>query len=80
MPSDNILNITGGTRLTARPPRYDVLIIGGGYAGAVTAIHLLRRAPDSLRIGLIEPRARLGRGVAYDMPLIAICSTRAPSA
>jgi uncharacterized NAD(P)/FAD-binding protein YdhS len=69
MPSDNVLNITGGTRLTARPPRYDVLIIGGGYAGAVTAIHLLRRAPGSLRIGLIEPRARLGRGVAYDTPL-----------
>ncbi|WP_165774363.1 FAD/NAD(P)-binding protein [Herbaspirillum robiniae] len=48
----------------------DLAIIGGGFAGAVTAIKLLRavaaeggQAPLSIRI--IESRAEVGRGIAY---------------
>lgn len=42
-----------------------VAIIGGGFAGAVTAIKLARLAPRPLRITVIESRAQLGRGIAY---------------
>ncbi len=48
----------------------DLAIIGGGFAGAVTAIKLLRavaaeggQAPLAIRI--IESRADVGRGIAY---------------
>lgn len=47
----------------ARP--YDIAIVGGGYAGAVVAIETLRLARRPLRLCVIEPRAELGRGVAY---------------
>jgi uncharacterized NAD(P)/FAD-binding protein YdhS len=49
-----------------RRSHYDVLIIGGGYAGVASAIHILRRMQGAVRMAIVEPRARLGRGVAYD--------------
>lgn len=45
-------------------PRH-IAIVGGGFAGAVTAIKLLDGAREPLAITVIEPRAELGRGVAY---------------
>lgn len=42
-----------------------VAIIGGGFAGVVAAIHLLRRGGRDLRITLIERGPWLGRGIAY---------------
>ena len=48
-----------------------VAIIGGGVAGASLAFHLVRQAPGAFRIVVIEPRERLGLGVAY--------STREPA-
>ena len=42
-----------------------VAVIGGGLSGALVAIQLLRRARPPLRISVIEPRAELGKGVAY---------------
>jgi len=42
-----------------------IAIIGGGASGVLSAIHLLREAPVPVRIVLIEPRAELGRGVAF---------------
>src|ERR1700689_4097582 len=42
-----------------------VAIIGGGASGVLTAIHLLRASPGSVRIVVIEPRAELGEGIAY---------------
>jgi uncharacterized NAD(P)/FAD-binding protein YdhS len=42
-----------------------IAIVGGGFSGAVTAIHLARHAPMPLSIHVIEPRAALGGGVAY---------------
>ncbi len=53
------------------PPRGDdpavpvVTIIGGGYSGTATAIKLMANAPGPLRIGIVEPRTELGRGLAY---------------
>ena len=44
----------------------DVAIVGGGFTGAVFAIHLSRMAKRPLDIAIIEPRDRLGRGLAYD--------------
>ena len=44
-----------------------VAIIGGGVSGALTAYHL-RRLNQSIRIVLIEPRPRIGLGLAYSTP------------
>lgn len=45
--------------------RFDVAIIGGGTAGALVAIHLLREGGVVPRIAIVEPRAALAAGVAY---------------
>ena len=42
-----------------------IVILGGGYAGIVTAIKLLDSAIETLHISIVEPRAELGRGLAY---------------
>ncbi|MGM4914288.1 FAD/NAD(P)-binding protein [Rhizobium sp. 768_B6_N1_8] len=46
-------------------PGHSVIIIGGGFAGALTALKLLDQTTVALSITIIEPRAELGRGVAY---------------
>lgn len=45
---------------------FDIAIIGGGYTGAVLALHLARHAPGGTRIAIIEPRVELGSGLAYE--------------
>jgi len=43
-----------------------VVILGGGFSGAVTAIHLARGSrPHALRITLVNPTPDVGRGLAY---------------
>jgi uncharacterized NAD(P)/FAD-binding protein YdhS len=42
-----------------------VAIVGGGASGVLTAVHLLRTSPGSMRIMIVEPRAELGEGIAY---------------
>ena len=42
-----------------------IVIIGGGYAGAVAAIKLLDSAAIALSLTTVERREELGRGVAY---------------
>jgi uncharacterized NAD(P)/FAD-binding protein YdhS len=50
----------------APDPRPAVLIIGAGFSGTLTAVHLLRRgASAGWRIMLLERRSRIGRGLAY---------------
>jgi uncharacterized NAD(P)/FAD-binding protein YdhS len=44
---------------------HSVVIIGGGFAGALTAIKLLDKTEVPLSITILEPREELGRGVAY---------------
>ena len=42
-----------------------IVIVGGGFSGAVLAAHLLRRGPGHLTVHVVEPRQRLGQGIAY---------------
>jgi uncharacterized NAD(P)/FAD-binding protein YdhS len=45
---------------------HTVCIVGGGFCGAMTALHLLRDFPDlPLRMEIVEPRPVLGAGLAY---------------
>ncbi|OWT68159.1 MULTISPECIES: FAD/NAD(P)-binding protein [unclassified Achromobacter] len=46
-----------------------VVIIGGGFAGTVTAIKLTRATPVPLRITIVESRKEIGRGIAYSTRL-----------
>ncbi|OZI62964.1 FAD/NAD(P)-binding protein [Bordetella genomosp. 11] len=44
----------------------DITIIGGGFCGAMTAVQLLRRAKQPMRLRLVEQSwQRLARGIAY---------------
>jgi uncharacterized NAD(P)/FAD-binding protein YdhS len=46
-----------------------MVILGGGFAGAVCALHLLRDHPGlQAEIVVVEPRERLGAGLAYSTP------------
>ncbi|MFD1331594.1 FAD/NAD(P)-binding protein, partial [Methylopila musalis] len=55
--------------MTETPSRPDtpptIVIVGGGVSGAVAAHQLARRAPGEFRIVVVEPRPRLGAGLAY---------------
>ena len=51
--------------MSDREPRV-VAIVGAGFSGTATAVHLLRQADGrSLRVVLIERGSEFGRGVAY---------------
>ncbi len=61
-----MLDVSLGSR---RGAGMNVTIIGGGFAGAACALHLLRDHPDlPLALTVIEPRAVLGAGLAYSAP------------
>lgn len=45
--------------------RTRVAIVGGGFSGAMTALHLLKQRLVELDVTIIEPRNELGRGLAY---------------
>jgi len=49
----------------SHPTVYDVAIVGGGFSGVMTAVHLLRLCSTNASILLIERDQRLGRGLAY---------------
>jgi len=42
-----------------------VVVIGGGASGVLTAHQILRQAGSPVRVRVVEPRAALGRGVAF---------------
>ncbi|HVJ41861.1 MAG TPA: FAD/NAD(P)-binding protein [Dongiaceae bacterium] len=43
-----------------------IVVIGGGFAGATVALHLLRAAHDKpFSLTVVEPRAVIGAGLAY---------------
>jgi uncharacterized NAD(P)/FAD-binding protein YdhS len=49
-----------------RSPTRTIVIVGGGFCGTVLAANLLRRPPrQQTRIVVVEQRAEIGRGVAY---------------
>ena len=43
----------------------DIVIVGGGAAGILTAIHLLRRTSAPISVTVVEPREHLAEGVAF---------------
>ncbi|HNB25424.1 MAG TPA: FAD-dependent oxidoreductase [Alphaproteobacteria bacterium] len=51
------------TSRTSKPR--SIAIIGAGFSGALTALHLLRNVRPDDRIYLIERNAQFGRGLAY---------------
>lgn len=53
------------SRMMISETKHTVAIVGGGLAGALVALQLLRRARAGIRVTLIERGARLGRGLAY---------------
>ncbi len=62
---------THGTSGMSGAPR-DIVIVGGGAAGTLAAIHLATHPGDpGRRVHVVEPAVALGEGVAY--------STRSPS-
>jgi uncharacterized NAD(P)/FAD-binding protein YdhS len=49
-----------------------IAIVGGGARGALLAAHLLKGAGCAIRVALIEPRAQIGRWLAYATEMKAI--------
>ena len=45
-----------------------IVILGGGFAGAATAIKLVEAGYPAAQVTIVEPRAELGRGIAYGTP------------
>ncbi|MCD0488799.1 FAD/NAD(P)-binding protein [Pedobacter sp. MC2016-14] len=48
------------------PNPLNLVIIGGGFCGALTAIHLLKEQDVSINIHLVHKGSAIGKGVAYD--------------
>src|SRR3984957_10940878 len=42
-----------------------IAVVGDGASGALMTAHLLKCGGDRVRLTLIEPRAKIGRGLAY---------------
>jgi uncharacterized NAD(P)/FAD-binding protein YdhS len=51
--------------LSVNDNRPKIGIIGGGFTGAIFAVHLARTARAPLEIDIVEPRDSLGAGLAY---------------
>ncbi|MFC0220572.1 FAD/NAD(P)-binding protein [Pseudochelatococcus lubricantis] len=54
--------------MSSHPYSQRVVIIGGGFAGAATAIKLIDAAAVPLRLTIVDPAADIGRGIAYSTP------------
>lgn len=52
-------------RCADRVCHFDVAVIGAGFSGTLTAIHLARMSAGTVSVALIEKQKRFGRGVAY---------------
>lgn len=57
------LNIHRGSGVTS--VRRRLVIIGGGFTGALVAIHAIRATTGRLDVTIVEPEVELGRGIAY---------------
>jgi uncharacterized NAD(P)/FAD-binding protein YdhS len=45
--------------------RYTIVIVGGGFSGAIVAAQLLNQLPTGQSIAIVEKNGALGEGVAY---------------
>jgi uncharacterized NAD(P)/FAD-binding protein YdhS len=57
--------ISASLALSAKRGARSIAVVGGGASGTLIAAHLLRHAGDDVHLTLIEPRAQIGRGLAY---------------
>lgn len=53
-----------GSSVAVTTPAKTVVIVGGGFSGAIFGLKLHRKCPN-WRIVIAEPRKKLGRGIAY---------------
>jgi uncharacterized NAD(P)/FAD-binding protein YdhS len=44
---------------------FDVAVVGGGFSGACISYHILKSESSKVKIGVFDPRAEIGTGVAY---------------
>lgn len=56
---------SGIARRTAMPVSTTIIVVGGGAAGVLTALHLLREQTGDVQVILIEKGERVGEGIAY---------------
>jgi uncharacterized NAD(P)/FAD-binding protein YdhS len=57
--------VSASLALSINAQARSIAVVGGGASGALIAAHLLRHAGDAVHLTLIEPRAQIGRGLAY---------------
>lgn len=57
--------MTAETRLSSRPVRHDVVIVGGGFSAACLAIQLIRNSRQRLSVAIVNRDVKIARGVAY---------------
>ncbi|KAF1012972.1 MAG: hypothetical protein GAK31_03799 [Stenotrophomonas maltophilia] len=50
---------------SSRNGELDLAIIGGGAAGVLVAIQVLRQATSALSLAIVEPASQLAQGIAY---------------
>jgi uncharacterized NAD(P)/FAD-binding protein YdhS len=48
-----------------KPPPLHVVIVGGGFSGAMSAVSIARLSEHPLHVTVVSDRAPVGRGVAY---------------
>jgi uncharacterized NAD(P)/FAD-binding protein YdhS len=63
--SDPPLNDECRQAVRREAPPVPVIIVGGGFSGATAAVQLVRRSAQALAITVVEPRPRVGPGLAY---------------
>ena len=59
---------TGASAAREPGPHADVVVVGGGFSGSMTAAQILRRAHQAglpIKVVLVERRGTVGEGVAY---------------
>lgn len=51
--------------MASHTARERIVIAGGGFSGSMTAFHLLNQSEQPLHITIVEPKKKLGLGLAY---------------
>ena len=64
--------------ISAPGSSYDVAVVGGGFSGVMTAVHLLRRCRPNTSILLIEPNQGWDEGSRLARTRQNICSMCQP--
>ena len=46
---------------------FDIVVVGGGFSGAMSAVNIARRSDHPLHVVVVNDRGSVGRGVAYGL-------------